>query len=173
MLRKRPVKEREAPMNELFIQGEVVSWHVLMVSETREVEVPRDRAQKEERQPDGGIRYTHQAVSDYLSLELELELREPVRGYDCLQFSITEWDAEEYGGIAGQLSYRKEHGLRGDLHMSGSFPRDLYSMLLAGKNVAMGIATRNGFYRRYAQVTALAFSDIEHPQWVDKEWGLI
>ena len=111
--------------------------------------------------------------SDHLSLELEVVLREPIRGYDRLNFSITEWEAEEYGGISGELRYDKESGMCGGVHMSGSFPRDLYAFLLSGAKAAFEIATRSGFYRRRAWVTALAFSNVEHPQWVEGDDGLI
>ena len=117
--------------------------------------------------------YTRRVVSDHLSLELNLLFREPVRAYSRLQFDITEWDAEEYGGIAGELSYDKESGLCGGVHMSGSFPPDLYQLLLSGAMVALGIETKNGFSRRKAWVKPLAFSDAEHPQWVDQDCGLI
>ena len=173
MPRKRSPRKREAPLTERFIYGEVESWHVLMVAHNQTVEVPQERAQHEERQCDGGILYTHRAVSDHLSLEMDVVLREPVRGFDRLQFGITEWEAEEYGGIAGELSYDKESGLRGYIHMSGSFPRDLFALLRSGSQVAFGIETKEGFYRRSAWVTSLAFSDAQHPQWVDQELGLI
>jgi len=173
MPRKRQTKKRNPPLNELFIHGEVESWHVLMVTHDRTTEVPLERAQYEEKQPDGGIKYTRRTVSDHLSLEMDVILREPVRSYNRLAFSITEWDAEEYGGIAGELRYDKESGLQGHIHISGSFPRDLYSLLLSGSRVAFGIETKEGFYRRSAWVTSLAFSDAQHPQWIDGDFGLI
>jgi hypothetical protein len=61
---------------------------------------PRDQAQYEEQQADGRYLNTRRAVSDHLSLELNLLLREPVRTYSELEFHITEWDAKEHGGIA-------------------------------------------------------------------------
>ena len=156
------------PLSELFIHGEVEAWHVLMVSHDRTIEVSPERAQYEEKQPNGGILYARRTVGDHLSLEMDVILREPVRSYSLLQFSITEWDDEEYGGIAGELRYDKESGLQGNIHMSGSFPRDLYSLLLSGSRVAFGIETKEGFYRRSAWVTSLAFSDSLHPQWLDE-----
>jgi len=173
MPKGRPTKRKEPPLTELYVQGEVESWHVLMVAHDMTIEVPRERAQYKERQRDSGYSYTRRAVSDHLSLELDVALREPVRGYDRLQFSVTEWDAEEHGGIAGDLSYDKESGLRGGIHMSGSLPRDLYALLLSDLRVALGIATKRGFYRRRACVTSLAFSDAKHPQWIDEDCGLI
>ena len=173
MPKKRPAKTRQAPSSERFIHGEVESWHVLMVAEGKTIEVLRERAQYEERKPDGSYLYTRRTVSDHLSLDLDVVLREPVRGHDRLQFSITEWDAEEYGGIAGNLSYDKEVGLRGRTHMSGSFPRDLYSLLLSGSRVALAIGTKRGFHYRTASVSSLAFSDAKHPQWIDEDCGLI
>lgn len=173
MQKKKQAMKNEVPSSELFIHGEVGSWHVLMVSHDRMVEVPRDRAQYKEPRPDGGSIYTHRAVSDNLELEVKLLIREPVRGYSQLQFSITEWEAEAYGGIAGELSYDKELGMRGGIHMSGSFPRDLYLLLTSGTKVAMGIQTENGFRRRRARITSVAFSDAKHPQWIDEDCGLI
>ena len=81
--------------------------------------------------------------------------------------------AEEYGGISGELHYDKESGMYGGVRMSGSFSRDLYALLLSGTKAAFEIATKSGFYRWNAWVTALAFSDAEHPQWVDEDTGLI
>ena len=112
MAKKKQTKPREALSSERFIHGEVESWHVLMVSHDQRIEVPRDRAQYEEKMPDGGTKYTRRVVSDHLELELTLRLRETIRGYNQLQFTITEWEAEEYGGIAGDLSYDKESGMR-------------------------------------------------------------
>ena len=123
--------------------------------------------------PDGGTKYTHRAVSDNLELEMILRLREPIRGNDRLHLSIADWDAEEYGGIAGELNYDKKSGMRGGVHMSGSFPRDLYALLLSGARVAMAIGTKKGFYRGSAWVRSVAFSDAEHPQWIDEDYGLI
>lgn len=100
-------------------------------------------------------------------------LREPVRGFDRLTFSITEWPAEEYGGIAGELRYDKKSGMRGGVHMSGHFPRDLFAFLLSGTKPAFEIETKSGFSRRSAWVTSLAFSDAQHPQWLDGVNGLI
>ncbi len=173
MAKKKPPKKKEPPLNELYIMGEVESWHVDMVAHHTEIEVPRAQAQFEERQPKGGMVYKRRAVSDHLSLELEVVLREPIRGFDRLTFSITEWEAEEYGGISGELRYDKESGMRGGVHMSGSFPRDLYAFLLSGAKAAFEIATRSGFSRRSAWVTALAFSDAQHPQWTEEDSGLI
>ena len=104
---------------------------------------------------------------------MDLVLRTPIRGFSRLQFHITEWDEEEYGGIAGELSYDKESGMRGGVHMSGNFSRDLYSLLLSGTRVAMAIETKLGFFKRSAWVRSVAFSDTEHPQWVDQDSGLI
>lgn len=171
--KKKPPKTKEPPIHELYIMGEVVSWHVDMVAHHAEIEVPRAQAQFEVQQPKGGVVYKRCAVSDTLSLELEVVLREAVRGFDRLTFSITEWDAEEYGGISGELRYDKESGMRGGVHMSGSFPRDLYALLLSGRKAAFEISTRSGFYRRSAWVTALAFSDVGHPQWIEGNDGLI
>ena len=173
MAKKKQPKKREAPVDELYIHGEVDSWHVLMVAHDQTVEVPRERAQYEEKKPDGTSVYTRKTVSDSLTLEMDLVLRKPIRGFDRLEFHITEWDEEEYGGIAGELNYDKELGMRGGVHMSGSFPRDLYALLLSGNRVAMAIETKRGFYRRSAWVRSVAFSDAEHPQWVDKDSGLI
>jgi len=173
MPKKRPSKARKAPLSELYIHGDVESWHVHMVAHDQTKEVSREQAQYEERQPDGEILYTRRTVSDHHCLEMDVVLREPVRGYSQLEFSITEWDAEEYGGIAGELSYNKEFGLRGHIHMSGNFPRDLYALLLSGSKVALGIETRDGFYRRCAWVKSVAFSDADHPQWNDESCGLI
>ncbi len=86
-------KPRKAPSSEIFIHGEVAAWHVLMVSEDARVEVPRERAQYEERQRDGSAVYRRRVVCDHLELELEIVLREPVRGFDRLQFSVGEWEA--------------------------------------------------------------------------------
>jgi hypothetical protein len=47
------------------------------------------------------------------------------------------------------------------------------SSLLSGAKAAIEMDTKNGFSRRSAWVTALAFSDISHPQWVEGENGLI
>ncbi len=173
MPKKKTPKKKEPPIGELYIMGEVESWHVNMVAHHTEIEVPRERAQTEERQRDGTVIYKHRAVSDHLSLDLDVVLREPIRGFDRLIFSITEWPAEEYGGIAGELHFDKESGMRGGVHMSGRFPRDLYAFLLSGAKAAFEIATKNGFSRRRASVTALAFSDAEHPQWTDGDSGLI
>ena len=171
--KKKQAKQREVPSSELFIHGEVESWHVLMVSHDALIEVPRERAQYEEPHPDGGTKYTHRAVSDHLELEVTLRLRDSVRGYDLIHFSISEWDAEEYGGIMGELCYDKESGMRGGVHMSGSFPRDFHQLLLSGRESVMAIQTEKGFYRRRARVTSLAFADAGHPQWVDEESSLI
>ena len=171
--KKTPPKTKEPPIHELYIMGEVESWHVNMVAHHRTIEVSRDRAKYEERKRDGSVVFTRNTVSDHLELELAVVLREPVRGFDRLTFSITEWDAEEYGGISGELRYDKESGMRGGVHMSGSFPRDLYAFLLSGAKAAFEIATRRGFYRRSAWVTSLAFSDAEHPQWIESDNGLI
>jgi len=57
--------------------------------------------------------------------------------------------------------------------MSGTFPRDLYALLLSGTRVAMAIETKRGFFKRSAWVRSVAFSDTEHPQWVDQDCGLI
>jgi hypothetical protein len=173
MPKRSPTKRKDPPLTELYIQGEVESWHVLMVVHDKTIEVPPERAQCKKRQPDGGYLCTRRAVSDHFSLELDVALREPVRGFDRLQFSIAEWDAEEHGGIAGDLSYDKEFGLRGGLHMSGSFPRDLYALLLSGSRVALGVATKSGFHWRKAWVTSVAFSDAKHPRWIDEVSGLI
>ena len=173
MAKKKQTRERKVPSSELFIHGEVESWHVLMVSHDQRIEVPRDRAQYEEKLPDGGTKYTHRAVSDHLELELTLRLRESIRGYDRLQFTITEWEAEEYGGIAGELSYDKESGMRGGVHMSGTFPRDFYQLLLSERGSVMAIETERGFFRRVARITSLAFADAGHPHWVEGESGLI
>jgi hypothetical protein len=173
MPKRRPTKKKEPPLNELYIHGEVESWHVLMVAEGKTIEVPRERAQYEERRPDGSYLYTRRAVNDHLGLELCVALRDPVRGHDRLQFSVAEWDAEEYGGVAGNLSYDKEFGLRGHTYMSGHFPRDLYSLLLSGSMVVLAIGTKSGFHYRTASVTTLAFSDAKHPQWTDEDCGLI
>ena len=112
-------------------------------------------------------------VHNHLELELELVLRVPVRGFERLQFSIAEWDAEAYGGIGGELRYDKENGMRGGVHMSGAFPRDLYHVLLSGARVAFVIQTESGFSRRVARVKSLAFSDTGHSQWVGEDYGLI
>ena len=173
MAKKKQTRERKVPSNELFIHGEVESWHVLMVSHDQKIEVPRDRAQYEEELPDGGTRYTRRAVSDHLELDLTLRLREPIRGYDWLQFTINEWEAEEYGGIAGELSYDKESGMRGGVHMSGTFPRDFYQLLLSGRESVMAVQTERGFFKRSARVTSLAFADAGHPQWVEDDYSLI
>lgn len=173
MPKKKSPKKKEPPLSELFIMGEVKSWHVTMAAHHKTIEVPRERAKYEERQRDGSVVFTRHAVSDHLELDLEILLREPVRGFDRLTFSIAEWDAEEYGGISGELRYDKESGMRGGVHMSGSFPRDLYAFLLSGAKAAFEIATRSGFSRRSARVTALAFSDAGHPQWVGEDCGLI
>ena len=173
MAKKKQTKQREAPSSELFIHGEVESWHVLVGAEDHLVEVPRERAQYKEDLPDGGTKYTHRAVSDHLEIEVNLLLREPIRGYDRLHFRIADWDAEEYGGIAGELSYDKESGMRGGVHMSGTFPRDFYQLLLSGQDPVMAIQTEQGFYRRRASVTSLAFADAGHPQWIDEESSLI
>lgn len=173
MAKKKLPKKKEPPIHELYIMGEVESWHVNMVAHHKTIEVPRERAKYEERQRDGSVVFTRHTVSDHLELDLEIQLREPVRGFDRLSFSITDWDAEEYGGISGELRYDKESGMRGGVHMSGSFPRDLYAFLLSGAKAAFEIATRSGFSRRSAWVTALAFSDLGHPQWVDEDSGLI
>ena len=173
MPKKTPLKKKESPLNERYIMGEVESWHVNIVAHHTEVEVPRAQAQFEERQPKGGVVYKRRAVNDHLSLELEVVLREPVRGFNRLTFSITEWPAEEYGGIAGELRYDRESGMRGGVHMSGNFPRDLFAFLLSGTKSAFEIETKSGFSRRSAWVTSLAFSDVGHPQWVEGESGLI
>jgi len=169
MSKKQPTTKRKTLLSELFIHGEVESWHVLMVAHHQSKEVPRERAQYEEHKPDGECLYTRHVVSDPLSLEQSLLLRESIRGDGRLEFHITEWDAKDNGGIAGELSYDKESGLRGGVHISGSFLRDLCALLLSGSRVALGIQTKNGFYRRSAWVTSLAFSDIEHPQWLDED----
>ncbi len=169
----KQTKQREAPSNELFIHGEVESWHVLMVSHDHMIEVTRDKAQYKEELPDGGTKYTHRAVSDHLELELTLRLRETIRGFDQLHFTITEWEAEEYGGIAGELSYDKESGMRGGVHMSGTFPRDFYQLLLSERGSVMAIETERGFFRRVARITSLAFADAGHQQWTDVESSLI
>ncbi len=171
--KKKPPKTKEPPIYELYIMGVVESWHVNMVAHHKVVEVPRNQAKYEVTKRDGSVVFTRHAVSDHLELELEMVLREPIRGFDRLTFLISEWDAEEYGGISGELRYDKESGMRGGVHMSGSFPRDLYALLLSGTKAAFEISTRSGFYRRNAWVTALAFSDAGHPQWVDGESGLI
>ena len=173
MAKKKQTKRREVPSSERFIHAEVESWHVLMLSHDQRIEVPRDRAQYEEKLPDGGTKYTRRAVSDHLELELTLRLRESIRGHDRLQFTINEWEAEEFGGIAGELSYDKESGMRGGVHMSGSFPRDFYQLLLSGLKPVMAIQTERGFFKRSARVTSLAFADAGHPQWVDEESSLI
>lgn len=173
MTKKKLPRKKEPPIHELFIMGEVESWHVNMVAHHTEIEVPREHAQTEERQRNGTVVYKHRAVSDHLSLDLDVILREPTRGFDRLTFSITEWPAEEYGGIAGELHYDKESGMRGGVHMSGSFPRDLYAFLLSGAKAAFEIATKSGFSRRSAWVTSLAFSDARHPQWIEGDSGLI
>ena len=173
MAKKKLAKKGAIHSSELFIHCEVEAWHVLMESHDRMIEVPRERAQYEKPQPDGGSTYTRRTVSDHLELEMKLLLRGPVRGYFHLDLSISEWDAEEYGGIAGDLNYDKESGMRGGVHMSGSFPRDLYQLLLSGRKAVMAIQTEKGFFRRRARVTSLAFADAEHPQWVDEESGLI
>lgn len=173
MPKKRPAKTRQAPSSERFIHGEVESWHVLMVAHNESIEVPPYKAHYEEQLPGGGCRYTRHVVSDNLSLEMNLVFREPVRGHSRMQFSISEWDAEEYGGIAGELWYDKESGMRGGVHMSGSFPRVLYQLLLSGTRVVLAIEAGDGFSRRKARVGSLAFSDAEHPQWIDEDCGLI
>jgi hypothetical protein len=170
---KRQSKQRKIPSSELFIHGEVESWHVLMVSHDERVEVPRERAQFEESLPDGGTKYTHRAVSDHLELEMTLRLREPIRGYDQLHLRISEWEAEEYGGIAGELRYDKESGMRGGVHISGNFTRDFYQLLLSGRKAVMAIQTEKGFFRRRARVTSLAFANEGHSQWIDGESSLI
>lgn len=48
MPKKRTSRKWEVPSSELLIHGQVQSWHVLMVSHDRMIEVPRDRAQYEE-----------------------------------------------------------------------------------------------------------------------------
>ncbi len=48
MAKKKLAEKREIPSRELFIHGEVESWHVLMVSHDQRIEVPRDRARNEE-----------------------------------------------------------------------------------------------------------------------------
>lgn len=173
MPKKRPAKKREAPSSERFIHGEVESWHVLMVAHDKSIEVPPHRAQYEEQLPGGGCRYTRRSVSDHFCLEMNLVFRGPVRDHSRMQFSISEWDAEEYGGIAGELSYDKESGMRGGVHMSGSFPHDLYQLLLSGARVVLAIETGEGFSRRKARIRSLAFSDSGHPQWIDEDCGLI
>ncbi|HOX27452.1 MAG TPA: hypothetical protein PLU44_17020 [Candidatus Krumholzibacteria bacterium] len=173
MAKKKLHKRTDPPIHGLFIMGEVECWHVNMVAHHTEIEVPRERAQTEERQRDGTVVYKHRAVSDHLTLDLDVVLREPIRGFDRLAFSITEWSAEEYGGIAGELHYDKESGMRGGAHMSGSFVRDLYAFLLSGEKSVFEIATKNGFSRRSARVTSLAFSDARHPQWTEGDCGLI
>ncbi len=172
MPKKRLSKTRQAPSAERFIHGEVESWHVLMVAHNESIEVPPYKAQYEEQLPGGGCRYTRRAVSDNLSLELNLVFREPVRDHSQMQFSISEWDEEEYGGIAGELWYDKESGMRGSVHMSGSFPRVLYQLLLSGASVGLAIETSDGFIRRKARVRSLACSDVGHPQWIE-DCGLI
>jgi len=171
--KKRQTRSPRVPFSELYIHGKVESWHVIMVAHDHTIEVPRERAQYEEKKPDGTLVYTRKTVSDDLTLEMDLVLRNPIRGFNRLQFHITEWDEEKHGGIAGELKYDKELGMRGGVHMSGSFPRDLYALLLSGTGVAMAIETKRGFYRRVAWVKSVAFSDIEHPQWIDEESGLI
>lgn len=104
---------------------------------------------------------------------MDLVFRGPVRDHSRMQFSVSEWDDEEYGGIAGELYYDKESGMRGGVYMSGSFPRTLYQLLLSGARVALAIETGDGFSRRKARVRSLAFSDAEHPQWIDEDCGLI
>ena len=66
------------------------AWHANMVAHHTEIEVPRAQAQFDDRQPKGGVVYKRRAVSDTLSLELKVVLREPIRGFDRLTFSITE-----------------------------------------------------------------------------------
>ena len=173
MPKKKQAREKEIPSSELFIHGEVETWHVLVGAEDHMVEVPRERAQYKEDLLDGGTKYTHRAVSDHLEIDVNLLLREPIRGYDRLHFTITDWDAEEYGGIAGELSYNRESGMRGGVHMSGSFPRDFYQLLLSGQEPVMAIQTERGFYRGRARVISLAFADEGHPQWLDLDGGLI
>jgi len=173
MAKKKPPKKKEPPLGELYIMGDVESWRVNMVAHHKTIEVPPERAKYEERQRDGSVVYTRDTVGDHLELNLEIILREPVRGFERLTFSITEWDAEEYGGISGELRYDKDSGMHGGVHMSGRFPRDLYAYLLSGAKAAFEIATRSGFYRCSAWVTALAFSDVEHPQWIEGDCGLI
>lgn len=173
MAKKKQTKERKVPSSELFIHAEVESWHVLVSAEDHMVEVSREKAQYQEELPDGGVKFSHRAVFDHLEIEVNLLLREPVRGYDRLRFTIAEWDAERYGGIAGDLSYDKESGMRGGVHMSGTFPRDFYHLLLSGRDPVMAIQTERGFYRRRARVISLAVADAGHPQWVDEESSLI
>jgi hypothetical protein len=144
-----------------------------MVAHSKSIEVPRYKAQYEEELPGGGCRYMRRAVSDHFGLEMDLVFRGPVRDHSRMQFSISEWDAEEYGGIAGELWYDKESGMRGGAHMSGSFPRVLYQLLFSGTRVVLAIETGDGFSRRKARVRSLAFSDAEHPQWIDEDCGLI
>ena len=38
---------------------------------------------------------------DHLEIELAVVPQAPVRSFDRMTFSISEWDAEEYGGISG------------------------------------------------------------------------
>lgn len=173
MPKKRPVKKRETPSNERFMHGTVESWHVLMSAHDESIEVPPHSAQYEEQLPGGGRRYTRRVVRDDLSLELDLVFRGPVRDHSRMRLSISEWDAEEYGGIAGELWYDKESGMRGSVHMSGSFPRDLYQFLRSGASVGLAIETNDGFVRRKARIRSLACSDVGHPQWVDDDSGLI
>jgi hypothetical protein len=70
MPRKRRQKKWFVPHSEIFIHGEVESWHVLMVTHDRTIEVPREQAQYEEKRPKGEIVYTRRTVSDHLSLEM-------------------------------------------------------------------------------------------------------
>ena len=164
---------RKIPSSELFIHAKVESWHVLVSAEDHMVEVQREKAQYQEELPDGGVKFTHRAVFDHLEIEVSLLLREPVRGYDRLRFTLAEWDSVEYGGIAGDLSYDKEDGMRGHIHMSGTFPRDFYHLLLSGRKAVMAVQTERGFYRRRARVTSLTFADAGHQQWIDEESSLI
>lgn len=171
---KNTMNKKEARLhNEMFMYGEVIAWHVHMVSHNRYVDREGKRLTLDQVRAREDRATIRQVVDDHLSLDLDIQLRESIRDHSVITFHITEWDEGQFGGIAGELWYDKESGMRGNIHMSGSFPRDLFHMLLSGAKVAMGIQTRKGFRYRKADVVSVAFSDIEHPQWIDQESGLI
>ena len=80
MAKKKQPKKKEPLLSELYIHGEVESWHVLMVAHDKSKEVPLERAQYEEKKPDGTTVYTRKTVRDSLTLEMDLLLPNQIQG---------------------------------------------------------------------------------------------
>ncbi len=80
MAKKKQLKKKEPLLSELYIHGEVESWHVLMVAHDKSKEVLLERAQYEEKKPDGTTVYTRKTVRDSLTLEMDLLLPNQIQG---------------------------------------------------------------------------------------------